>query len=193
MWGKIRDESVYDGPAVWELGEESREIRWREIIPKSPNYGPIDFSATPVGHLLNLFSDVVSQHDLGWFTRNFVEALHDEIRKELESRIPPSRERRFPCSKPSMEQREIVVDAPLKFEAGETKTLDLEKTVDLGQVNFVLVAMSDDQGRRYPVIIPGHKIRTTTTDDFDPHRSFAFSFGPTGFNRWGVGIRLREL
>ena len=86
MWDKIRSEAAFPGPAVWRLGDESYASRWEQLLPSPLDYRPIDFSRTPAGHLLNLFTDAVTQHDAGWFTAGFVNALHNAIRVELESR-----------------------------------------------------------------------------------------------------------
>ena len=188
MWGKIRSEAAFPGPAVWGLRDESHPSRWEQLLPSPLEYLPIDFSRTPTGHLLNLFADVVKQHDEGWFTADFVNALHDEIRVELESRVIHG-----PSGRPSIPVPagwESALDTHVTSEAGETKTLDLDEPVDAARTSILVIEMKDDRGPRYQWIIPGHKIRPTASADFDPHRSYVFNAGLTGFHRSGIGLRV---
>ena len=93
MWGKIAAESLFAGPFVWQF-DESRAVRWVQLYPEPETaFRPSDLSRTPVGHLLNLFADVVRQHDEGWFSEAFVQGLHENIRRELEARIAGDRSR----------------------------------------------------------------------------------------------------
>ena len=153
-------------------------------------YSPIDFSRTPAGHLLNLFADVVKKHDEGWFTTELVNALHDAIRVELESRVVRGR-----AGTPGVPVRgrwESAVDTRVAAEAGDTLKLDLDEPIDPAKTSFVLVEARDDRGPHYQWIIPGHKIRPTASGEFDPHRSYVFSAGTRGFHRSGIGLRLPE-
>lgn len=188
MWGKIRSEAAFPGPAVWRLRDESRPSRWEQLLPSPAEYLPIDFSRTPAGHLLNLFADVVKQHDDGWFTADFVNALHDEIRVELESRVIRGQMRM--SSGPPRAGWERALDTHVTAEAGETMTLDLDEPFDAARTRGLVVGVEDHSGRHYQWIIPGHKIRPTASADFDPHRSYMFSAGLTGFHRSGIGLRV---
>ncbi|MCY3749064.1 MAG: hypothetical protein OXG64_07195 [Chloroflexi bacterium] len=191
MWEKIRSEASFPGPAVWRLSDESHASRWEQLLPSPADYLSIDFSRTPAGHLLNLFADVVKQHDAGWFTADFVNALHDAIRVELESRYigAPAR---TPPSPTSQAWRESILDTHVNAEAGETKALDLDQPFNAAEAQLLVMVMRDDRGPHYQWIIPGHKIRPTTSEDFDPHRSYVFNAGSRGFRRSGIGLRLPE-
>lgn len=191
MWDKVRSEAAFPGPAVWRLGDESHASRWEQLLPSPVDYLPIDFSRTPAGHLLNLFADVVKQHDAGWFSDDFVNSLHDAIRVELESRFIGVPARTSPSPMPQAGW-ESALDTHVNFEAGETKTLDLDEPFNAARTGLLVIEMKDDRGPHYQWIIPGHKVRPTTSADFDPHRSFVFSAGSTGFHRSEIGLHVPE-
>ena len=91
MWEKVQTESLFPGPFVWRFDDEIQPVRWEQVYPEELVFSPLDLSKTPVGHLLNLFAEVVTQHDLGWFSRSYVEGLHENIRREIEARITRDR------------------------------------------------------------------------------------------------------
>ena len=189
MWDKIRLETAFPGPAVWRVGVAGHADRWEQLVPSPPGYRAIDFSKTPAGHLLNLFADAVKQHDSGWFTADFVDALHDAIRVELESRMSRvAEEARTSTSQAGWERG---FDVHPMLEPGETTTIDLEEPVDLGKKNVLLFTFeSDEDGLRYQWIVPAHKFGGRRSADFDPSGSFVFKAASKGFHRSGFGLPL---
>ena len=91
IWEKVQTESLFPGPFVWRFDDEVQPVRWEQVYPEELVFSPLDLSKTPVGHLLNLFAEVVTQHDLGWFSRSYVEGLHENIRREIKARITGDR------------------------------------------------------------------------------------------------------
>lgn len=138
-----------------------------------------------MGHLLNLFADIVHQHDQGWFSTEFVNGLHENIRQELEARIDG---RRLPTPPPFGEPiLQTRIDAP----AESTVDAKLDKPFRPSEPGVLYMLLSPDSGGEYLWIIPSHKIRATFANDNDfTDRSYAFSAGKTGFRRSGVGLRL---
>ena len=78
MWSKIEVEALFDGPFVWKYHDESHPVKWEQIYPDtSGHYPELDYSSVPLGHLLNLFADVVRWHDQGWYSWGFVAGIHE--------------------------------------------------------------------------------------------------------------------
>ena len=67
-------------------------------------------------------------------------------------------------------------------------TLALDEPIDAAKTNLLLMEMTDDRGLHYQWLIPGHKIRPAVGEDFDPHWSYSFRAGSSGFHRSGVGL-----
>ena len=114
----------------------------------------IDFSRTPAGHLLNLFADVVKQHDAGWFTADFVNDFHDAIRVELESRyigapikIPPS-----PMSEAGWK---LAQQTHLGPETEELMT-PVDEPFTAAGTRLLLIQIEDGYGCLYQWVFPGH-------------------------------------
>ena len=190
MWDKIRIESELPGPFVWVFGDESRPSRWQQELPKAEKFAPFDLSQVPVGHLLNLFADIVCQHDEGWFSREFVNGLHDNIRLELEARISGNRTM-MPAVPEGMER--------LFGERGEKKAGDswggnLATPINPAESGPLMLELTPDAGGRYIWLIPARKLGfhgqgSDVGDEFTPS-SLSFAAGPTGFHRSGFGLRL---
>ena len=184
-WEKIVAESRYPGPFVWKINDETSPVRWEALHPKPAGFSPLDLSKIPVGHLLNLFADIVHQQDEGSFSVEFVEGLHDNIRRELEARIEGRKLATPPRLGVPLLQRRI--DA----EAGSGVDAKLDNPFHPGELGFLEIGMSLDSGEEYLWIVPSHRIRPTFAGDKDfTDRSFAFSAGRTGFRRSGLGLRL---
>jgi len=191
MWDKIRIESWLPGPFVWVFGDESHPSRWEQKLPKAQKYAPYDLSDVPVGHLLNLFADIVCQHDEGWFSRDFVNGLHDNIRLELEARISGDR-----TKVPSVpdELGEPMFSGRVEKQAGESEVVTLATPINPVEGGIMVHEMTPEGGGRYIWLIPVHKLgfHLQGSDDGDEFNdsSFAFQCSPTGFCRSGFGLRL---
>lgn len=190
MWDKIRVESLFQGPFVWRFNDESQPVRWEQLYPKASGFAPYDLSRVPVGHLLNLFADIVHQHDEGWFSADFVNGLHDNIRREIEARITGDRSI---AMKPD-DKGETVFSQHISAKARETLDIDLEKPINPAEGGILGVEMTPDDGSKYLWLIPAHKVGYNTMGsnagtEFG-EGSFAFQAGPTGFYRSGFGLRL---
>ncbi len=78
------------------------------LNPEPSGFLPIDLSRIPVWHLLNLFADIVHQHNDGWFSTELVDGLHENIRQELEARVEG---RRLPPPPPRVPMLQRRIDA----------------------------------------------------------------------------------
>lgn len=188
MWEKVRLESAFPGPAVWKIDDTSPISRWEQLVPDPVKYKPFDFSKTPVGHLLNLFADVVTQHDKGWWTKDFVNRLHDEIRVELESRIAGLRVVTRAAS-PDQESKNLM---DLKLEGEIPETIDLDDPIDLEEFRMIILEATLEHGLRYQWIAPARTIPVVAAGSSDPRNAVSLNFWPTGFHRSGVGMSLSE-
>ena len=160
-------------------------------LPRAPSYAPYDLSDIPVGHLLNLFADIVCQHDEGWFSGDFVNGLHDNIRLELEARISGDR-----SNVPSVPDGpgELIFSGRVGKQAGETEVMPLVKPVNPVEGGIMVQELTPDGGGRYIWLIPVRKLGfhlqgSDAGDEFN-ESSFAFQSSPTGFCRSGFGLRL---
>ncbi len=193
MWEKIRVESRYPGPFVWRFNDESQPVRWEQLHPKALGFAPYDLSRVPVGHLLNLFADIVHQHDEGWFSADFVNDLHDNIRREIEARITGNRS----IAMMPDDKMETFLDQHISVEAGETLSIDLENPINPAEGGILVIEMNPDDGSgQYLWLIPAHKVGYNTMGsnaaaEFG-ESSFAFQTGPTGFLRSGFGLQLKQ-
>lgn len=191
-WGKIRGESVYPGPFIWRL-EERVLHPWTQLYPEPrQDYKPPDFSATPVGHLLNLFADVICQHDDGWFSERFVQRLHDHIRLEIEARITRDRSM-VPTPVPGEKFLDVPMGPGQEDSHGAKFTTPLDTSSDL---IVEIVYCIDDTGVTYQWLVPARRLgfylldpRDADTVDDD---TFGFQAGSTGFHRCGFGLRIRK-
>ncbi len=193
MWDKIRVESRYLGPFVWRFNDESQPVRWEQLLPKALSFAPYDLSRVPVGHLLNLFADIVHQHDEGWFSADFVNGLHDNIRREIEARITGDRSI---AMKPD-DKMEMFFNRHISGDAGETLDIDLEKPINPAEGGILVIEMNPDDGPgQYLWLIPAHKVGYNTMGSNAAagfgESSFAFQAGPTGFLRSGFGLQLKQ-
>ena len=188
MWEKIRVESAFPGPFIWKCNDSSSPVRWVRLYPEEVGYAPIDLARTPTGHLLNLFADVVHMHDNGWFSRAFVEGLHENIQCELEARI--SRDRSKALER-SPEWKALLHTQHFSPESRkESHEVELDEPVDMGKINHILVTMDDESGA-YQWIIPAHLAGDYISDpgDTSEDNSIAFQAGAAGFHRSGYGLR----
>lgn len=192
MWSKIQSESHGPGPAVWTVADDKDPSRWTQMLPPPVEYSYIDFSRTPAGHLLNLFASIVTEHDKGWFSRAYVDSLHDAIRIELESR--------YPGAPPRVRQEQtawnLVADSSSAAPASDGGVgAQFDEPLNMNEMKQMLVTRTSPQGFAYPWIIAPQVISVVSQDNlgtFDPNRSLSFDFGPTGFRRSGVGLRFPE-
>ena len=193
MWDKIRIESFYSGPFVWKFNDESQLSRWELAYPKALEFAAYDLSTVPVGHLLNLFADVVGQHDQGWFSFNFVDQLHHNIRTEIEARISGDRSGVPPPAK----QGELL----LSFDYGpdtEGRDIPLEKAVDASAMRLFSVVGTVSERESYIWLIPAQKVAANlvghddSVDDAWPHQ-ISLTGKPMGFQRSGFGLIRRRI
>ena len=187
MWGKISAESLFAGPFVWQF-DESRAARWRQLYPEpETRFRPSDFSRTPVGHLLNLFADVVAQHDDGWFSEAYIHGLHENIRREIEARISGDRSR---AMVPVIEQPILSVVGPMQ----PGKTYWFDEHVDTSTGGVIEVVSEHIEGDTYSWLIPVRRLRYYTANAGEEvdgtEADFLLMHGhPTGFYRSGFGLR----
>ena len=189
LWEKIRLELALPGPAVWVLRDETHAERWKQIHPAPLEYRPLHLARMPAGHLLNLFADVVKQHDEGSFSAEFVNGLHDEIRIELESRGAHELIRMTPPPKLPAEAK-LLVNSRIPPQGGE---VDLDEPVNLDDYRLLIFEAKLDSGIEYLWLVPAHRVRLNASDaDFtnsDGRGAFRFRAFPTGFHRSGFGLR----
>lgn len=187
MWHKIRIESRSPGPFIWKFNDESQSVRWELLYPEALEFVAFDLSNVPIGHLLNLFADVVSQHDQGWFSFDFVNALHDNIRTEIEARI--------------LGDRSVVVPpgdhGKLLFETEKLTdgSIALEEPVNMDLFRVLSLVMSDSQGRQYPWLVPASKAAANVVsgedgDEIPEAHGLLIRAGTVGFCRSGFGLAL---
>ncbi len=184
MWGKIEAESLFDGPFVWRLNDESHAARWEQLYPEDRGYAPLDFSMTPIGHLLNLFADAVHMHDQGWFTHAFIDGLHENILRELVARVTGDR---AIAMQKDPEWRKF---GETRY-TGEENSYELDEPMDLGELRHLVVSGTPEgqDGSNYPWIIPAHKAARYLVDgDGNDENFFRFIGRPTGFHRSGFGL-----
>ena len=188
MWEKVRVESSFSGPFIWKFNDDSHPVRWERLHPEDPGYAPFDLSRTPVGHLLNLFADIVHMHDKGWFTATFVEGLHNNIRRELEARISRDRSKAIESSS---EWQPMVSQSIRSKSRDECHDTELEKPLDISKKNQLMVSMDNETGV-YQWIIPAHVAgdNLSAPEEVTNDNAFAFQAGPTGFHRSGFGLRI---
>ena len=173
MWDKIRGESVFPGPFVWRF-DDRKPTPWEQVYPKpNKHYRPHDFSRAPVGHLLNLFADVVCQHDDGWFDEAYVQGLHDHIGKEVQARISGDRSE-VPRTAPATP----LVRMDAAFEAGSTQRVDLETPLDTSNEGTVEIwAEPEPRNLTYSWLVPIRRLRyyVDPSDGIDPETAYHFS------------------
>ncbi|MYL01827.1 MAG: hypothetical protein F4013_09075, partial [Gammaproteobacteria bacterium] len=132
MWEKIRLESLgCDGPFIWQFNAESSPVRWELVYPESLRFAAYDLSRVPIGHLLNMFAHVVTEHDQGWFSRTFVDELHNNIRSEIEARVSGDRSDVDPPS----DQGVLVHEGEIGKSQQQKQQFD--KPVDMGEFRLV--------------------------------------------------------
>ena len=151
MWDKIEIESLYPGPFVWKFHGEGFEVRWKKIYPEDLRYRPVDLSKVPVGHLLNLFADVVKQHDEGWFSLDFVFGLQDHIRREIEAR-----NKGLTCDVELSDSEELLSDSI--WEPNTEQVFQMNQSVDLTEWSYFVFLRAFDDGRQFPWLIPSRRI-----------------------------------
>ena len=188
MWDKIRTESLgTEGPFIWQFNAETSPVRWELAYPEPLEFAAYDLSKVPVGHLLNLFAHVVTDHDQGWFSRAFVEDLHDNIRLELEARIADDRSIAMPAS----DAGELVHSGEIAGRQQQQMTLD--NPVDLGGFRL-LTLMANLEGSQseyiWPIPAPKAAANIQNADETRPDGGIGISFGPTGFHRIGVNMEI---
>ena len=181
MWEKIQTESLFPGPFVWRFDDEVQPVRWEQVYPEELVFSPVDLSGTPVGHLLNLFAEVVTLHDLGWFSRSYVAGLHENIRREIKARITRDRSGVFE------ESNERVRALNGAWIGGSNdQVVPFDRPVDLKGLTEALVVLAPEDGKeKYPLILPARVLRVMagTSDGPGPGRAIEFNGGPTGFHR----------
>ena len=190
MWEKIRVESAFPGPFIWKCNDSSSPVRWELLYPEEVGYVPIDLARTPTGHLLNLFADVVHMHDNGWFGRDFVEGLHENIRCELEARISRDRSKALELSPEWQRLHGQHISPELR---NESRAVDLDEPINMGQLKVLLVGVDTESGT-YQWIIPPHIAGDNVTGPGDTSGDYAYAFeaGPLGFHRSGFGLRVKR-
>ena len=182
MWEKVQTESLFPGPFVWRFDDETQPVRWEQVYPEELVFSPLDLSKTPVGHLLNLFAEVVSQHDLGWFSRSYVEGLHENIRREIEARITGDRSGVF---EDSNERVRALSNARIGGSSGD-QIVPLDRPTNLRVYREALVVVAPEGGTdEYPLILPAHLLRVvmSTQGGPAPGRQIEIDVSPTGFHR----------
>lgn len=189
-WEKIRIESLREGPFIWQFNDESRLIRCELIYPEALEFKAIDLSNVPVGHLLNMFADIVAQYDQGWFSFEFVEALHDCVRSEIEARISGDRSRATTPAEDGL--GELLYSTEIR-PGDESREDVLEKPVDLSKFRMIVMCATDQYGLVYPWMVPSSRVSAnilSADDDIDPKSPSVVRFSgfPTGFHRSGFGI-----
>lgn len=189
MWDKIRAESLgSDGPFIWQFNAESSPVRWELAYPEALEFETYDLSKVPVGHLLNLFADVVSQHDQGWFSRDFVDGLHDNIRSEIEARISGDRSAVVPPT-----------DMGIRILSGgivrNQQVIEVDEPVDLGKFQLASMVLTlGDSEHEYIWMVPAPKLSASLSNADDATvmgpSGLGVSCGPTGFHRIGFGMEV---
>ena len=188
IWEKVQTESLFPGPFVWRFDDEVQPVRWEQVYPEELVFSPLDLSKTPVGHLLNLFAEVVTQHDLGWFSRSYVEGLHENIRREIKARITGDRSGVF---EESNDRGWALRDARI---GGSDQVVPLDRPINLqGHREALLVVAPEGGTEEYPLIFPAHVLRVVvgTPGGPAPGRSVAIDLGLTGFHRTEIVRRPR--
>lgn len=189
MWDKIRVESLgSDGPFIWQFNAESSPVRWELAYPDALEFAAYDLSKVPVGHLLNMFAHVVTQHDQGWFSRAFVEELHHNIRSELEARISGDRSAVVP---PSDKGELILADKIVKRQ----QMMQLDEPVNMGRFRLISMTFTSDDGEHeyiWPVPAPKVGANVLNADDAPVigQSTLGISCGPTGFHRIEFGMEV---
>ena len=184
MWEKVQTESLFPGPFIWRFDDEFQPVRWEQVHPDELTFSPLDPSKSPVGHLLNLFSEVVTQHDLGWFSRSYVEGLHENIRREIEARITGNRSGVF---EESNERGRAPSDA--RIGGSGDQVIPLDRHEDLREQREALVTVAPEGGAEvYPLLFPARILRVVvgTPGGPAPGRSIKIDVGNTGFHRTEV-------
>ena len=189
MWEKVQTESLFPGPFIWRFDDDVQPVRWKQVYPDELEFSPLDLSKTPVGHLLNLFAEVVTQHDLGWFSRSYVEGLHENIRRELEARITGDRSGVFEVT----DEGTRAVDEA-RIGGSSDQLVPLDHPTDLAGHRVALIELTPDGGsEKYPLILPARVLRLVvgTPDGPASERQVKIDVGPTGFSRTEVVRRPR--
>ena len=184
MWDKIRTESLLPGPFVWRFHDAREHVRWEQLYPEPRrSFGPLDLSRVPVGHLLNLFADVVHQLDDGWFSESCVNALHENIRRELEARIARDRSLAMTPAEAQLQQ------TPSRcWAAGQKYRMDLGEPLDTASDRIVVIRWKpEDAPHEYPWLFPARRLREASADE----TQIVVRGAPVGFHRSGLGLRLR--
>ena len=187
MWDKIRVESRFSGPFIWRFHDDSRPTRWEQLYPKDPGFAAMDLSRTPVGHLLNLFADIVHLHDEGWFTEAFVVGMHQNIRCELEARI--QRDRSL-AMEPSTEWQDALAEPVDLRSRAPGDSVALAKPFDTARRKQLVVSADTPTGE-YQWIIPAHKAgdNLVGANEHCEARAYTFNAASIGFCRSGFGFR----
>lgn len=188
MWDKIRTESLgTSGPFIWQFNAESSPVRWELAYPEPLEFAAYDLSKVPIGHLLNMFAHVVTEHDQGWFSRSFVDDLHDNIRLELEARLAGDRSIAVPPS----DIGELIHSGEITRQQQQMK---LDKPVDLGGFKLITLVNSPKDGSEleyiWPIPAPKAAANIVNAGETLPDAAFGVSFGPTGFHRIGFKMEI---
>lgn len=193
MWDKIRMESAYPGPFVWRFNDPSHSVRWEQLYPDGVmKFGAFDLEKVPVGHLLNLFADVVVQLDQGWFDEGYVQGLHENIRREIEARIANDRSIAVPADN---SRRTLLFSDKLPKTGGTD--VELEEPVDTTRLKAIDIVVQDRESE-YIWLVPGHKLSVNLTDrsnclyEVGPH-TMMVAWRRRGFCRSGFGLKYPKL
>ena len=188
MWEKIRTESLgTSGPFIWQLNGERSPKRWELVHPDPLEYEAYDLSKVPVGHLRNMFAHVVTEHDSGWFSWDFVDDLHENIRLELEARIANDRSM---CAKPANAGQLIHCS---EFE-GQQQQMELDKPIDLDDCRLITLigSLDDDRETEYiwPIAAPKLAANLSNYGETPSDHGLGISFGPSRFHRIGFNMEI---
>ena len=191
MWHKIEAESAFPGPFIWKFHDETAMARWEQLYPESKEYSPTDLSKVPVGHLLNLFADVVHQFDDGWWSEDFVNGLHRNIRLEIESRITGVRQ--YTVSENPKRQLLLSIE---NLASQDEWDVPLSSPANLQGMKMLIFSVTvDDEasGREHIWIIPAHKanrfVKSPPDDPYEREGAYKLVWGSNRFCRSGFGLR----
>jgi len=193
MWSKVRREARWPGSGVWKIGDDTAPSRWQQLLPEPASYTHIDFTRTPAGHLLNLFAEIVTLHDEGWFSWEYVNSLHDAILDELERRhrgLPPP-----PAPEPT--NRKKLLDTTITLgDPDSVSSGDFDDSVNPSEFKLFTFDITTSSGFNYPMIVPARQVSVMSLDTptkYDPNRTYLFAYGNRGFRRSGLGLNPPPL
>ena len=189
IWPKIESESIIDGPFVWKIHDDGHPFKWEHIFPpENIALGRIGLASSPIGHLLNVFADAVRWHDGGYFSFNYVDWIHSQVREEIEARI----EGRPSPSPPQSEPFALLLDAEIGPTAGKWTSVDFEKPIHKNDLLAVTVDTTDPAtGLIYPWTLPGRlMVRYSMQDGAEQNKEIGAVFPEprVGFQRPHVGM-----